>query len=168
MRERGEAESKAYMEKMLATWKAYREGVATRREAIHDKIVKLRADCPKLDADLKKRKADMLKAYEEKRMTERKVDPERTKAERKAYEEKMMTEPKSDQEKREAESKAHQEDLQKMMNAKINAEADAIRARTKSRQEETLTRMQENTQAMREEIKYGQAEIRSTICAFSH
>jgi hypothetical protein len=74
MRERGEADEKAYMEKMLAKWKAYREEVAIRREAIHDKIVKLHADWAKLDADLKKMKADMLKAYEKKRMTERKAD----------------------------------------------------------------------------------------------
>jgi hypothetical protein len=46
-----------------------------------------------------------------------------------------MVERKADQERREAERKAHQEDLQKMMNAKINTETDAIRARTKARQE---------------------------------
>jgi hypothetical protein len=38
MWERGEAEGKAYMEKLLAKWKAYRKGIATMREAIHDKI----------------------------------------------------------------------------------------------------------------------------------
>jgi hypothetical protein len=30
MMERGEAEGKAYMEKLLAKWKAYQEGIATR------------------------------------------------------------------------------------------------------------------------------------------
>jgi hypothetical protein len=69
MRERGEAEGKAYMEKLFAKWKAYQEGIATRREAICDKIDgKLCANWAKLDSDLKKRKADMLKAYEKKRM----------------------------------------------------------------------------------------------------
>jgi hypothetical protein len=54
MRERGEAEGKAYMEKLFAKLKAYREGIATRREAIRDKINdKSRANWPKLDADLK-------------------------------------------------------------------------------------------------------------------
>jgi hypothetical protein len=57
MRERGEAEGKAYMEKLFAKWKAYREGIAKRREAIHDKMDdKSRANWAKLDADLKKRK----------------------------------------------------------------------------------------------------------------
>jgi hypothetical protein len=32
MMERGEAEGKAHMEKMLTKWKGYREEVATRRE----------------------------------------------------------------------------------------------------------------------------------------
>jgi hypothetical protein len=73
------------MEKLFAKRKAYREGIATRREAIHDKIDMLRANWAKLDGDLKKRKADMLKAYEEK-MAERKADQER----REAY--KMMAE----------------------------------------------------------------------------
>jgi hypothetical protein len=84
----------------------------------------------------------------------------------KAYEEKRMAERKTDQEKREAERKARQEDLEKMMNAKVNSEMDAIRAKTKARQEEMLARMQENTQAIREDIKSAQAEIRSIICAF--
>jgi hypothetical protein len=54
MRERGEAEGKAYMEKLFARWKAYREGIATRREAIRDKMDdKSRANWAKLDADLK-------------------------------------------------------------------------------------------------------------------
>jgi hypothetical protein len=44
MKERGEAEGKAYMEKLFAKWKAYREGIATRREAIHDKMDKSRAN----------------------------------------------------------------------------------------------------------------------------
>jgi hypothetical protein len=73
MRERGEAEGKAYMEKLFAKWKAYREGIATKREAIRDKIDKSRANWAKLDADLKKRKADILKAYKEKRIAERKA-----------------------------------------------------------------------------------------------
>jgi hypothetical protein len=166
MKERGEAEGKAYTEKMLAKWKGYREEVATRRETIHNKINdKLCADWTKLDSNLKKRKADMLKAYEEKRMAEQKADQERReacekmmaeweadqerrkaerkacekkmmakweadqerrKAERKGCEEKMMAERKLDQVKRDAKTKVHQEDLQKMMNAKINAETDAI------------------------------------------
>jgi hypothetical protein len=42
------------MEERLAKWKAYWEEIATRREAIHDKIEKLRADWSKLDAYLKK------------------------------------------------------------------------------------------------------------------
>jgi hypothetical protein len=78
MRKKGDAKGKAYMEQMFAKWTAYR-GVATRQEAIHNKIDgKLRADCAKLDADLKKWKAEMLKAYEKKRMAERKADQERS------------------------------------------------------------------------------------------
>jgi hypothetical protein len=50
--ERGEAEGKAYMEKMLTKWNAYWEGVATRWEAIHDKTDakedKLLTNCVKL------------------------------------------------------------------------------------------------------------------------
>jgi hypothetical protein len=38
MRESGEVEGKAYMEKLFAKWKAYREGIATRREVIRDKL----------------------------------------------------------------------------------------------------------------------------------
>jgi hypothetical protein len=52
--------------------------------------------------------------------------------------------------KREAKKKAHQEHLQKTMDAKINAEADAIRAKTKASREVMMGRMQENTQVMRE------------------
>jgi hypothetical protein len=59
-------------------------------------------------------------------MATQKAEQERRKAERKAYEEKMMAKQKLDQEKGEAERKAHQEDLQKMRNAKINAETDCI------------------------------------------
>jgi hypothetical protein len=58
--------------------KAYREGIATRREAIRDKMdEKSRANWAKLDADLKERKADILKAYEEEGMAYRKADQER-------------------------------------------------------------------------------------------
>jgi hypothetical protein len=60
MREKGEVEGKAYMKKLFAKWKAYREGIATRREAIRDKIYNSRANWEKLDADLKKKKADIL------------------------------------------------------------------------------------------------------------
>jgi hypothetical protein len=89
--------------------KAYREGIATRREAIHDKIDdKLRANWVKLDTDHKKRKADMLKAYEKKRMAKRKADEEGRKAERKALEEKRMAKQKADQERREAERIAYE------------------------------------------------------------
>jgi hypothetical protein len=64
MRERGEAEGKAYMEKLFTKWKFYREGIATRRVAIRDKIdEKSRANWAKLDADLKDRKADILRVY---------------------------------------------------------------------------------------------------------
>jgi hypothetical protein len=57
MRERGAAEGKAYMEKLFAKWKVYREGIATRREAVRDKIDdKSRANWAKLDADLKKKR----------------------------------------------------------------------------------------------------------------
>jgi hypothetical protein len=54
-------------------------------------------------ADLKKRKADILKTYEEKRLAERKADQERREAETKAYEEKMMAKRKADVERRETE-----------------------------------------------------------------
>jgi hypothetical protein len=67
------------------------------------------ANWAKINADLKKRKADILKAYEEKRMADRKADQERWKAERKAYEEKIMAEQKADQKTREAERKAYEE-----------------------------------------------------------
>jgi hypothetical protein len=46
-----------------------------------------------------------------------------------------------------------------MMNAKINAEADAIRARIKANQEEMMAKMQED-------IKSGQAEMRSILDAW--
>jgi hypothetical protein len=57
---------------------------------------------------------------------------------------------------------------------KIRAETEAIRAKTKAvsdkrmeaRQEEMLARIQENTQAIREVIKSGEAEIISIICTF--
>jgi hypothetical protein len=78
MRERREAEEKAYMERLFAKYKAYRKGIATRRETIRGRIDdKLRAKWAKLDANLKRRKVDILKAYEEKRMAERKADRER-------------------------------------------------------------------------------------------
>jgi hypothetical protein len=94
------------MRKLFAKWKTYREGIATRREAIRDKMDdKSRATWAKLDADLKKRKADILKAYEEKRMADRKAGQER----REAYE-KMMAERKADQERRKAERKVYEED----------------------------------------------------------
>jgi hypothetical protein len=130
MRERGEAERKVYMEKLFAKWKAYREGIVTRGEAIRDKIDdKSWTNWAKLDTDLKKKKADILKAYEEKRMAkrkadqerreaykkmmaERKADQERWEAERKAYEEKMMAKWKVDQETREAESLRGEDDGQ--------------------------------------------------------
>jgi hypothetical protein len=96
MKERGEAEGKSYME-MLAKWKGYRKEVATRREAIHDKIYdKLRADWVKLAADFKKkegRHAESLRGEEDGRA---KSWP-RKEAERKACE-KMMAERKADQE----------------------------------------------------------------------
>jgi hypothetical protein len=122
MRERGEAEGKAYMEKLFAKWKAYREGIATRWEAIHDKMDdKSHTNWAKSDADLKKRKADILKAYEEKRMADRKADQERRETyekmmaewkadqERRETYEKMMAEWKADQERWEAERKAYEE-----------------------------------------------------------
>jgi hypothetical protein len=94
------------MEKLLAKWKAYQEGIATRREAIRDKMDdKSRANWAKLDADLKKRKADILRAYEEKRMADRKADQER----REAYE-MMMAERKANRGRRKAERKAYEED----------------------------------------------------------
>jgi hypothetical protein len=102
IRERGEAEGKAYIEMLFAKCKAYREGIATRREAIRYKIYKLRSKWAKLDSDLEKRKADILKAYEEKRIAERKADQER----RETYE-KMMAEWKADQERGKAERKAY-------------------------------------------------------------
>jgi hypothetical protein len=93
------------MKQLFAKWKAYQEGIVTRRVAIHDKMDdKSRANWAKLDADLKKRKADMLIAYEKKRMAERKADQEI----RETYE-KMMVERKADQERREAERKAYEE-----------------------------------------------------------
>jgi hypothetical protein len=59
------------MKKMFAKWRAYLEVIAARREAIHDKMdEKSRTNWAKLDAELKKRKADILKAYEEKRMAD--------------------------------------------------------------------------------------------------
>jgi hypothetical protein len=55
MRDREEAEGKAYMYKMFAKLKEYREEIATRRVAIHGNIDdKLRAEWRKLDAVLKK------------------------------------------------------------------------------------------------------------------
>jgi hypothetical protein len=57
MKERRETEGKAYMKKMFAKWRAYREGIVTRQEAIHEKIDnKLRADWAKLDTDQEERR----------------------------------------------------------------------------------------------------------------
>lgn len=59
MRERGKVERMAYMEKVFAKWKTYREGVATRRQAIHNKIDtrddRIHANWAKLGPYLKKR-----------------------------------------------------------------------------------------------------------------
>jgi hypothetical protein len=50
----------------------------------------------------------MLKAYEEKRLAERKADQERRETEWKAYEEKRLAERKADQERRETERKVYE------------------------------------------------------------
>jgi chromosome segregation ATPase len=124
------------MKQLFAKWKAYREGIETRWEGIHDKIDKLRADWAKLNAGLKKRKTDMLKPYEEKKMAERKAD----------------------QEKREAERKAYQEDLQKIMKEMMDA--------NQTKRDDNQEGMDVDLKETREEIKSGEAEITSTVNAF--
>jgi hypothetical protein len=54
--------------------------------------------------------------------------------------------------------------MQQMMQ-QLLANQEKAEANAKARQEE-IARMQENTQATREEIKSGHAEMRSIICAF--
>jgi enoyl reductase-like protein len=106
-------------------------------ETIHDKVDdKLRADWSKLDAGLKNRKADMLKAYKEKMMVERKVD----------------------QGNMEAERKARQEDLQKIVTEMMDA--------SQTKRDESHEGMDVNVKEIREEIKSGQAEMKFTVNAF--
>jgi hypothetical protein len=89
-----------------------------------------RPNWAKLDSDLKKKKADILKAYEKKMMAERKADQER----RETYE-KMMAGWEADRRRKEAESKAHQGDLQKMIKEMMEcllAKMDANQAEIKT------------------------------------
>jgi hypothetical protein len=97
---------------------------------------KSRANWAKLDADLKKRKADILKTYEEKTMANLKADQERRGTER----------------------KAHQDDLQKIMKEM----RDANQTKTDNNQEELDVDLKET----REEIKSGEAEMKFTVDAF--
>jgi hypothetical protein len=88
-------------------------------------------------------------------MAEQKADQKRREAERKTYE--MMVERKADQEKREAERKPHQEDLQNMQEM-----MDANQTKTDDNQEGMDIDLKET----REEIKSGQAEMKSIVNAF--
>jgi hypothetical protein len=90
-------------------------------------------------------------------MAEQKADQERREAERKANK-KMMIEWKADQEEREAERKAHQDDLQKIMKEMM----DANQTKTDDNQEGMNVDLKET----REEIKSGEAEMKSTVNAF--
>jgi hypothetical protein len=146
------------MEKLFAKWKACPEGIATRREAIHDKIDdKSRVNWTQLDADLKRRKADILTAYEEKRMADRKADQERRKAERKAYDEKMMANRKAGQERREAYEKmmAERKADQERGEAERKAYEEKMMAERKADQEKREAERkahEQNLQKMRKEM----------------
>jgi hypothetical protein len=134
----------------VVEWKADKEGRKAGRKAYEEKMM------AKWKANQKRREAER-KSYE-KRMVKWKADQEIRMAERKAYEEKRMAEQRANQKRREAERKAHQEDLQKIMKEII----DANQTKTNNNQEE----MDVNLKETREEIKFGQAEIKSTVNAF--
>jgi translation initiation factor 4G len=154
------------------------------------------AEWAKLHAEIEIRKADIMKAYEKKRMAEQKAEQERREVERKAYE-KMMAEWKAKQERREAERKARQENLHKLMKETVDANKEKADSRqkeikndikedtnahkkadrenlstrlepkidTKMKTDNNQERIDVNLKEMREKIKSGQAEIKSTVNA---
>jgi hypothetical protein len=80
------------------------------------------------------------------------------KADRKVYQEKMMAERKADQEKWQTERKAHKNEPQKMMKEMM----DAKQTKTDDNQEG----MEVDLKETKEEIKSGEAEMKSTVNAF--